>query len=170
MTSTTTHTAACFCGAVEIEVTGEPIEMGYCHCGSCRLHSGAPLVAYVLWKSEHVRITTGRAHIGSYNKTGMSDRYFCRRCGGPVLTRHPSFGLTDVPAAAVRGITFAPSVHLNYAEAVLPIEDALPKLKDFPAAVGGSGEVVQYGGGIAFSGDHARAVQRRRDRRRAIAV
>lgn len=31
-----THQGDCFCGAVEIEVTGVPEEMGYCHCTSCR--------------------------------------------------------------------------------------------------------------------------------------
>ena len=45
-------------------------------------------------------------------------------------------------AAAVPTVPFAPTVHLNYAEAVLPIRDGLPKLKDFPAQAGGSGEAV----------------------------
>jgi hypothetical protein len=31
-----THTGNCFCGEVELEVTGEPKVMGYCHCSSCR--------------------------------------------------------------------------------------------------------------------------------------
>ena len=30
----------------------------------------------------------------------------------------------------------------NYAETVLPMKDGLPKLKDFPAELGGSGEAV----------------------------
>jgi hypothetical protein len=33
-------------------------------------------------------------------------------------------------------------VHVNYAETVLPMKDGLPKLRDFPAAFGGSGEMV----------------------------
>jgi hypothetical protein len=33
-------------------------------------------------------------------------------------------------------------VHVNYAESVLPMQDGLPKLKDFPRSLGGSGEVV----------------------------
>jgi hypothetical protein len=37
---------------------------------------------------------------------------------------------------------FKPTVHLNYEETVLPIKDGLPKLKDFPAAIGGSGETM----------------------------
>jgi hypothetical protein len=37
---------------------------------------------------------------------------------------------------------FAPGVHINYAETVLPMRDGLPKLKDFPAEFGGSGEAI----------------------------
>jgi hypothetical protein len=33
-------------------------------------------------------------------------------------------------------------VHINYSETVLPMRDGLPKLKDFPAEFGGSGEQV----------------------------
>jgi len=38
--------------------------------------------------------------------------------------------------------TFVPGVHINYAETVLPMRDGLPKLKDFPAEFGGSGEAI----------------------------
>ena len=34
-----THTGRCYCGAVKIEVRGEPLEMGYCHCENCRRYS-----------------------------------------------------------------------------------------------------------------------------------
>ena len=37
---------------------------------------------------------------------------------------------------------FAPGLHVNYAETVLPIRDGLPKLKDFPKEFGGSGEAI----------------------------
>jgi hypothetical protein len=36
----------------------------------------------------------------------------------------------------------APQAHVNYAETVLPMRDGLPKLKDLPAKLGGSGEVI----------------------------
>ena len=58
------------------------------------------------------------------------------------MTGHPTLGLTDVRAAALPGLAFEPSVHLNYAERVLPIRDGLPKLKDFPATAGGTGETL----------------------------
>ena len=38
--------------------------------------------------------------------------------------------------------TSSPPLHVNYAETVLPMKDGLPKLKDFPEAFGGSGEML----------------------------
>lgn len=136
------HTGGCFCGAVAIEVTGEPEEMGYCHCASCRSYTGGPLVAFALFKSQNVRVTKGAELIGRFQKTEISERQFCTKCGGHIMTGHPTLGLTDVYAAALPTVAFKPAVHLNYAETVLPIRDGLPKLRDFPAAVGGSGEAM----------------------------
>jgi hypothetical protein len=59
-----------------------------------------------------------------------------------VLTDHPTFGLVDVYAALLPDLKFEPAVHVNYAETVLPMKDGLPKLKDFPAELGCSGEAV----------------------------
>ena len=137
-----THTGTCFCGAVEIEVTGAPEEMGYCHCSSCRSYSGAPVNAFTLWKAANVRVRRGAEFLGRYRKTEISDRQFCTRCGGHLMTGHPALGLTDVYAAVLPSVAFKPAVHLNYAETVLPMKDGLPKLKDFPVEVGGSGEAL----------------------------
>jgi hypothetical protein len=45
-------------------------------------------------------------------------------------------------AAAIPTLNFIPAVHFNYAETVLPMRDGLPKLKDFPAEAGGTGEMM----------------------------
>jgi len=136
------HTGTCFCGAVAIEVAGAPEEMGYCHRNPCRIYSGAPLTAFTLWKQANVKVTKGAELLGGFAKTDMSHRRFCTKCGGHVMVDHPRLGVTDVRAAIVPTMAFRPTVHLNYAEAVLPIKDGLPKLKDFPAAAGGSGETM----------------------------
>ena len=137
-----THTGTCFCGAVEVEVTGAPEAMGYCHCGSCRSWSAGPVNAFTLWKPENVKVTRGSESIGHFQKTGMSDRQFCTKCGGHVMADHPPLGLTDVYAATIPSVAFVPGVHVNYAESVLPMKDGLPKLKDFPSEFGGSGEMM----------------------------
>ena len=136
------HTGACFCGAVRIEVSGSPEAMGYCHCASCRSWSAGPVNAFTLWKPENVKVTQGNEHLGHFMKTPTSDRKFCTRCGGHVMTDHPTFGLTDVYAATIPTVAFKPGVHVNYAETVLPIRDGLPKLRDFPAELGGSGVAI----------------------------
>ena len=136
------HTGSCFCGAVEVEVTGAPEAMGYCHCGSCRSWSAGPVNAFTLWKPENVTVTKGAEQLGRYMKTERSGRQWCTRCGGHVMTDHPTFGLVDVYAATVPSVAFAPALHVNYAETVLPMKDGLPKLKDFPEAFGGTGETM----------------------------
>ena len=133
---------ACFCGTVEIEVTGQPEAMGYCHCRSCRSWSGGPVNAFTLWKPETVKVTKGADQLGEYHKTPVSHRQFCRVCGGHVMTNHPPLGLIDVFSATIPDLPFAPMLHVNYQETVLPMRDGLPKLKDFPAEFGGSGESI----------------------------
>jgi hypothetical protein len=132
----------CFCGAVHVEVTGEPVAMGYCHCGSCRSWSAAPVNAFTLWKPEAVRVTAGAEHVATFQKTRMSKRRYCAKCGGHLMNNHPPIGLVDVYAATIPALAFKPGVHVNYAETVLPMRDGLPKLKDFPAELGGSGETI----------------------------
>ena len=137
-----THKGECFCGAVQIEVSGEPESMGYCHCRSCRSWSGGPVNAFTLWKAAAVRIAAGAEHVATFKKTSMSERKYCKDCGGHLMTNHPTLGLVDVFAASLPTLTFKPGVHVNYAETVLPMRDGLPKMKDFPAELGGSGERV----------------------------
>lgn len=137
-----TITGKCFCGAVEIQVEGAPEAMGYCHCSSCRSWSAAPVNAFTLWKQENVKITKGADQVGRFKRSDLSDRQYCRKCGGHLMTDHPPIGLIDVYAATIPGLHFTPGVHVNYEDTVLPMKDGLPKLKDFPAELGGSGVVV----------------------------
>lgn len=136
------HTGACFCGAVEVRVTGEPNAMGYCHCRSCRSWSGGPVNAFTLWPMDAVEITKGAEHVATYHKTELSYRQYCRLCGGHLMTRHPPLNAIDVFTATLPALAFAPQVHVNYADTVLPMRDGLPKFKDFPAEFGGSGQLA----------------------------
>ena len=136
------HSGQCFCGAVRLQVSGEPEGMGYCHCSSCRSWSGGPVNAFTLWKPEAVTVTAGEDQLGMFQKTPISQRVYCKACGGHLITRHPTLGLVDVFAATLPTLAFAPGVHVNYAETVLPMKDGLPKFRDFPAGFGGSDEMV----------------------------
>ena len=134
-----TYNGACFCGAVQFTVTGEPVAMGYCHCESCRHWSAGPVNGFTLWKPDVVKVTRGADNIGTYNKTPKSSRKWCKSCGGHLFTEHPQWGLTDVYSAVIPRMQFKPGVHVNYQETVLRIKDGLPKMQDVPKEMGGSG-------------------------------
>ena len=70
------YKAECFCGAVQLEVSGKPQDMGYCHCRSCRSWSGGPVNAFTLWNPNTVRVTAGAEHIGMFHKTAASQRKY----------------------------------------------------------------------------------------------
>ena len=89
-----------------------------------------------------MRITSGAENVAAFQKTPLTQRQYCAKCGGHLMANHPSLGLVDVFAAMIPTLTFIPGVHVNYAETVLPMRDGLPKLKDFPAELGGSGQAV----------------------------
>jgi hypothetical protein len=104
------------------EATGAPTAMGHCHCRSCRWWSAGPVNAFTLWKPANV-------------KSDNSQRQFCRTCG----EHHPRWTLVDVCAGILPELPFEPQLHVHYGESVLPVRDGLPKLRDLPAEMGGSG-------------------------------
>lgn len=87
-------------------------------------------------------MTVTRGALAGFNKMGFSDRQHCTVCGGQVLIDHPTIGMVDVHASTIADFEFRPAFHVNYQEHVLPIRDGLPKLRDMPAEVGGSGETM----------------------------
>ena len=141
-TPANTYRGSCFCGTVQLSVSGEPAAMGYCHCESCRSWSAAPVNAFSLWKTDVVKVTRGADQIGTYQKTPRSLRKWCKACGGHLFTEHPHWGLTDVYAATIPDFPFEAGVHVNYQETRLHIHDGLPKLQDLPKEMGGTGVAI----------------------------
>jgi hypothetical protein len=139
MSTESQYKGRCFCGAVEIQVVGEPAAVGYCHCNSCRHWAAAPVNAFTLWPPSAVTVTKGADQVGSYSKTERSIRKWCTACGGHLLTVHPPFGLVDVYAAILPELAFKPQVHVNYEDTVLRMHDGLPKLRGFPKELAGPG-------------------------------
>jgi uncharacterized protein (DUF924 family) len=136
------YKASCFCGAVEMTVTGSPAAMGYCHCTSCRSWSASPINAFTLWKAGSMQVTKGAENIGTFSKSESTKRQFCKVCGGNLGTAHPGWGLEGVYASILKDFKFEPALHVNYAEKMVQVKDGLPKFKDAPTDFGGSGEML----------------------------
>src|SRR5438309_5752128 len=105
-----TFEGQCYCGAVRIIVTGDPVGAGYCHCAACRSWSAGPVNAFTLWPPDAVSVTQGEDQIGEYHKNERSYRQWCKVCGGHLLTRHPQWDLVDVYAATIPAFPFTPEL------------------------------------------------------------
>ena len=130
--SETIYKASCFCGSVEIETSGTPTMMGYCHCKDCASWSASPITAATLWPQESVKVVKGEEHICTFNKTEHTYRKFCRKCGGHLMADHPGMALVDVYAAVLKDFTFEPTLHVHYETKTVSVKDGLPKFKGAP--------------------------------------
>lgn len=110
-------------------------------CVASRAWSAAPVNAFTLWKPEQVKVG-GEEHLLTFNKTPSSDRKTCKTCGGHVLVNVPEGGVVDVFAPLLTTLAFEPQFHMNYKEHMVPLKDGLPKFKDLPADLGGSGDTM----------------------------
>jgi len=96
----------CLCGAVRFAAMGAPKWVAYCHCDSCRRHSGAPVTAYAGFASAQV---TWEGKPAVYESSPGVRRGFCGRCGSTLFFEgerwagetHLHLGAFDDPAALV---------------------------------------------------------------------
>ena len=73
----------CLCGAVRFVATGLPKGVYWCHCQSCRRHTGAPASVFVAFERAAYTVTKGE--ITKFDSTpGRTRRGFCARCGSTL--------------------------------------------------------------------------------------
>lgn len=116
----------CLCGAVRFAVTGTPISVAWCHCQSCRKHSGAPVSVFLAVGRADYEITRGE--ITRFNSSPGRWRGFCARCGstltceGDPASPEVHFHIGSIDQAA----RFQPTRHIFPEERLpwLPLADA----------------------------------------------
>lgn len=73
----------CLCGAVRFITTGQPKGIYWCHCQSCRKHSGAPVSVFVALERDGYTVIKGQ--ITKFDSSpGKTRRGFCARCGSTL--------------------------------------------------------------------------------------
>ena len=72
----------CLCGDVRFRASGPPKWTIWCHCQSCRKHSGAPASAFAAFDAVKVEMTRGA--ISKYHSSPGTVRGFCARCGSTL--------------------------------------------------------------------------------------
>jgi hypothetical protein len=80
--------------------------------------------------------------VREFHKSPNSRRKCCDVCGGHLMTEVPDWNMVDVFAATIPAVPFKPSLHVHCEDAVLILADGLPKLRDLPTELGGSGRTL----------------------------
>lgn len=137
------YKAACFCGRVELELSGKPIFQGLCHCDSCKQWLAAPMNAATLWPTQCVKFIRGEDLLRTYAKTPRSQRKHCTKCGSNVVNAHDEEGMIDVFAPIIKDFSFTPTMHVHYQERMRDVDDPLPKFADLPEEFGGTGKRIE---------------------------
>jgi hypothetical protein len=136
-----TREAACHCGQLRLEVTGEPFAVSICHCLACQRRTGSAFGMQAGFNADQVE-TSGRFH----DYTRVSDEadrkehifHFCPECGSQVFYTEPDEpDLIVVSVGAFADPTFPPPTRSGYESrrhgwVVLPdsIEREAPELWD----------------------------------------
>ncbi len=83
------YRAACFCGAVQYEVSADPVDAKICHCQVCQKLHGAPMQWAAIFHKRHVRFTAGWRIWSSIimNKAGGNGFYLAKSAVSSVA--HP---------------------------------------------------------------------------------
>ncbi|MDY7233121.1 GFA family protein [Hyalangium rubrum] len=134
-------TVQCYCGAVRMELTGEPLAQFYCHCEDCQAVHGAAYLPAVMYRIPATRLVAGEP---AYWKLKTTVRAFCRECGTRLYAEPPGLGIRSITALLLHQGLFKPTFHIQCQHALLPIKDTLPHFKGFPAMFGGSDEQVSW--------------------------
>ncbi len=103
------RTASCFCGQLRIEVQGEPLGVGVCHCLACQQRTGSVFAALASYAAPYT--VTGKAtEFVRTGDHGAQFRFrFCPVCGSTVFhTEEGVEGRVSVAVGAFADPTFPP--------------------------------------------------------------
>ena len=131
----------CSCGAVRVQIEGEPMAQFYCHCADCQIVHGGAYVPRAIYPSDAVRVTSGEPRVWALR---VSPRTSCGHCGSHLFAEVPGYGVRGVNAYLLPKEMFKPQFHVQCQFAVLPVQDDLPHYKHLPARFGGSDEVMTW--------------------------
>ncbi len=108
-------TGGCLCGTVRYRLASAPVDAGWCHCRTCQLNSGSPAMVFASVPSADFVIEGGAEAIRRYPSSENAERWFCGRCGTPLLFRELDGETHDFSLATLdRPEAILPEFHIYY--------------------------------------------------------
>jgi hypothetical protein len=130
----------CACGAVEMQLTGEPMLQYVCHCDDCQTVHGKAY-ACALYPATAVAVVRGETVAFTLKVT---PRGKCSRCETYLFAETPGYPVRGVNAELLPEGRFKPEFHSQCRYAAARIEDNLPHYKGTPGRFGGSDELMLW--------------------------
>ncbi len=84
------YTGGCLCGAVRFEIRGPITDIVMCHCSQCRKVQGSAFATNGNVAADDFVLLRGEDNLSAYASSEDQQKYFCRTCGSPILSRRKS--------------------------------------------------------------------------------
>ncbi|MFZ6183877.1 GFA family protein [Nannocystis pusilla] len=101
------RTASCSCGQLRIEVHGEPLGVGVCHCLACQRRTGSVFAALAAFAAPYEVSGTATEYVHVGDQGGRFTFRFCPVCGTSVF--HTEEGHEPSPVLVAVGAFADPS-------------------------------------------------------------
>ena len=138
---TDTISVRCRCGAVEIEISDDPIAQFFCHCDDCQAVHGAAYAPESVYRASAVKVTRGEPSSWTLKR---NPRFSCRECSTRLFIDVLNRGLRGVNGYLLARDSFQAQYHMQCQFAVRPIVDDLPHFKSRAPQFGGPGDTVDW--------------------------
>lgn len=135
MSTNSTRTGGCMCGAVRYEVAGEAFLINHCHCQSCRKHNGAAVVTLAGFTADQVSFSGEERKI--HESSPGVGRAFCGTCGTPLTWEGDGGALGPIVEFHISTFDnpndMVPTAHSFEAERIswFDVADGLPRYEGF---------------------------------------
>ncbi|SHH70183.1 GFA family protein [Massilia sp. CF038] len=99
MTEAITRSASCQCGQLRIEVEGEPLGVGVCHCLACQRRTGSVFAALARFAPPYHVEGTATEYLRRGDQGALFRFRFCPLCGSNLF--HTEEGVDSSVSVAV---------------------------------------------------------------------
>ena len=93
------RTASCSCGQLRIEVQGEPLGIGVCHCLACQRRTGSVFAALASFRAPYSVFGTATEYVRVGDQGARFRFRFCPVCGTNVFHAEEGYEQSSVAVA-----------------------------------------------------------------------
>lgn len=123
----------CLCGQCGVDLLGDPVWVGHCHCPSCRRATSAAFATYLAFDRGRVRFLGENRQV--FKSSASVSRHFCRVCGSAIALEGEAWpGEIHIHVGLFDNLDHVTPQHHLFADkrAVwAEIDDGLPRFSGF---------------------------------------